>query len=103
MRRGLYWNYLNDRSYENKRNVKKVEKALKYELTRCEVAAAIDKTAEDLKDAARRHDYIYSQMFNIKIFYWYVTKLRRSSQSGLVQVKDRNRATINDKERVKER
>jgi len=30
-------------------------------------------------------------------------KPRGSSQSGLVPVKDRNRATINDKERVKER
>ena len=30
-RRGLYKNYLSDRSYENKRNTKKVEKALKYE------------------------------------------------------------------------
>jgi hypothetical protein len=28
-RRGLYKNYLSDRSYENKRNAKKVEKALK--------------------------------------------------------------------------
>ena len=31
---GLYKNYLSDRLYENKRNVKKVEKALKYELRR---------------------------------------------------------------------
>ena len=38
-RRGLYKNYLSDRSYENKRNVEKVEKALKYELRRCEVEA----------------------------------------------------------------
>ena len=36
-RRGLYKNYLSDSSYENKRNVKKVEKALKYELRTCEV------------------------------------------------------------------
>ena len=36
---GLYKNYLSDGSYENKRNVKKVEKALKYELRRCEVEA----------------------------------------------------------------
>ena len=36
-RRGLCKNYLSDKSYENKRNVKKVEKALKYELRRCEV------------------------------------------------------------------
>ena len=35
-RKGLYKNYLIDRSYENKRNVKKVEKALKRELRRCE-------------------------------------------------------------------
>ena len=32
--KGLHKNYLSDRSYENKRNVKKVEKALKYELRR---------------------------------------------------------------------
>ena len=93
-RRGLYKNYLSDRSYENKRNVKKVEKALKYELRRCEVEA-MDKIAEDLEDADRRH--------NSKILYWYVNKLKGSSQSGLVPVKDRNGATISDKEKVKER
>ena len=37
--RDLYKNYLSDKSYENKRNVKKVEKALKYELRKCEVQA----------------------------------------------------------------
>jgi len=36
---GLYRNYLSDRSFENKRNVKKFEKALEYELRRCEVEA----------------------------------------------------------------
>ena len=36
-RRGLYKNYLSDRLCENKRNTKKVEKALKYELRRCEM------------------------------------------------------------------
>ena len=35
--------------------------------------------------------------------YWYVNKLRGTSQSSLVPVKDRNRATISDKEGVKER
>ena len=93
-RRGLYKKYLSNRSYDNKRNVKKVEKALKYELRRCE-AENMDKIAEDLEDAARRH--------NCKILYWLVNKLRGSSQSGLVPVKDRNGATIIDKERVKER
>ena len=93
-RGGLYKNYLSDRSYENKRNVKKVEKALKYELRRCEVEA-MDEIAEDLEDAARRH--------NSKILYWRVNKLKESSQSGLVPVKDRNGATISDKEKVKER
>ena len=62
-RRGLYMNYLSDRLYENKRNVKKVEKALKYELKRCEVGA-MDKITEDLEDAA-----------NSKILYWLVNKL----------------------------
>jgi len=38
-----------------------VEKALKCKLRRCEVEA-MDKIAEDLEDAARRH--------NSKIFYW---------------------------------
>jgi HPt (histidine-containing phosphotransfer) domain-containing protein len=51
----LYKNYLSDRSYENKRNVKKVDKALKYELKRCEVEA-MDEIAEDLEDAARQHN-----------------------------------------------
>ena len=56
---------------------------------------AMNTIAEDLEDAARRH--------NSKIIYWYVNKLRGSSQSRLVPVKDRNGATISDKERVKER
>ena len=93
-RRALNKNHLSDRSYENQRNVKKVENALKSELRRCEVEA-MDKIAEDLEDAARRH--------NSKILYWHVTKLKGSSQSGLVPVKDRNGTTISDKEKVKER
>ena len=87
-------NYLSDRSYENKTNVRKVEKALKYELRRCEVEA-MDKISEDLEDAARRH--------NSKMLYWHVNKLRRSSHPGLVRVNDKNGATISDKERVKKR
>ena len=71
-----------------------MEKALKYELRRCEVEA-MDKIAEDLENSARRH--------NSKILYWHVNKLKGSSQFGLVPVKDRNRATISDKEKVKER
>ena len=49
-RRGLYKNYLSDRSYEKKRNVTKVEKAIKYKLRRFEVEA-MDKNAEDLEYA----------------------------------------------------
>ena len=90
----MYKNYLSDRSYDNKRNVKKVEKVLKYELRRWEVEV-MDKIAVDLEDAATR--------YNSKILYWHVNKLRGSNQSGLVPVKDRNGATISDKERVKER
>ena len=56
---------------------------------------AMDKIAEDLEDAARRH--------NSKMLYWHVNKFRGSSQSGLVPVKDRNGARVCDKERVKER
>jgi len=51
-RRDLYKNYLSNISYENKRNVKKVERALKYELKRCE-AEAMNKNAQDLEDTAR--------------------------------------------------
>ena len=54
-RKGLYKNYLNDKSYENKRYVKKVVKRLKYEQKKCEVEA-MDKIAEDLEDAARLHN-----------------------------------------------
>ena len=90
----MYKNYLSDKSYENKRNVKKVEKTLKYELRRCEVEAK-DKIAEDLQDAARRH--------NSEILYWHVNKLKGSSYSGSVLLKDRNGATISDKEKVKEK
>jgi len=77
----LYKNHPSDRSYESKRNVKEAEKVLKYELRRSEVEAT-DKIAEDPEDAARRH--------NSKKFQWHVNKLRGSSQSGLVPVKDRN-------------
>jgi hypothetical protein len=41
--------------HEDKRNVKKLEKTLKYKLRRCEVEA-MDKIAEDLEDGARRHN-----------------------------------------------
>ena len=92
--RDLHKNHLSDRSYENKRNVKKVEKVLKYEIRRCEVEA-LDKIAEDLEDAARRH--------KSKILLCHINKLRGSCQSRLVPVKDRDGATISDKERVKER
>jgi len=54
-RRGFYKNHLRDRSYENKRNVKEVEKAIKYELRMCEVEV-MDKIAEDIEDAARWHN-----------------------------------------------
>ena len=50
-RMGLHKNSLSDRLCENKRNVKKVEKRLKYELRRCDVEA-MDKIAEGLEDAA---------------------------------------------------
>jgi hypothetical protein len=72
----------------------KVEKALKHELRRCEVEA-MDKIAQDLEDAALQ--------LNNETLHWDVNKLRANSQSGLVPVKNRNGATIGDKERVKER
>ena len=56
---------------------------------------AMDKIAKDLEDAARRQ--------NSKTLYCHFKKLKGSSQSGLVLVKDRNGATISDKEKVKER
>ena len=46
------------------------------------------KIAKDLKDVARRH--------NSKILYWHDNKLRGTTQSGLVPVKGRNGATINN-------
>jgi hypothetical protein len=85
---------MSDRWYANKRNLKKVEKALKYELRRYEVIA-MGKITDDLEDAAIRH--------NSKILYWHVNKFRESSQSGLVPIKDRKEATISYKERLKER
>ena len=61
---------MSDRSYEHKRNVKKVEKALKYEIKRFEVEA-VGKIAEDPEIAGRRH--------NSKILYWHANKLRGGS------------------------
>ena len=52
------------------------------------------KCADGLEDAARRHS---------KILYWHVNKLGGSSESVNVPAKDKNGATINDKERIKER
>ena len=46
----------------------------------------MDKIVEDPEDAARWH--------NSKILYWHVNKLKGSSQSGLVPVKDRNGAQL---------
>ena len=57
---------------------------------RCEMEA-MNRIAEDLQDEARR--------YNSKILYWYVNKLRRSTQSGLVPVKDRNGATFSGKKK----
>ena len=37
------------------------------------------------------------------MLYWHVNKLRENSQSELVPVKDRKRATISEKERVKKK
>jgi len=79
---------------KTEKNVKKVEKLLKYELRRCRVEA-VDKIAKDLEKVTIRHIS--------KIFYWRVNKLKERSQSGPVPVKDKNGATISDKERVKER
>jgi hypothetical protein len=45
----------------------------------------MDKAAEDLEDAARRH--------NSKILFWHVNKLKGSSQSRLIPVKVKNRVT----------
>ena len=42
----------------------------------------MDNNAKDLEDTARQHDS--------KILYWHGNKLRGSSQSGLVPVKDKN-------------
>ena len=43
------------------------------------------------------------QLDSIIILFWHFYELRGSSQSGLVQVKDRNKATINDKEKAKKK
>ena len=56
---------------------------------------AMDKIAKDLEDIARQH--------NSKILYRYVSKFRGSSQSRLVQIKNRNEATIIDMEIIKQR
>ena len=67
-----------------------MEKALKCELRRCEVEA-MDKIAEDLVDG------IIEKYYTGTLIKW------KSSQSELDPVKDKNRATISDKEKVKER
>ena len=55
----------------------------------------MDEIAGDVEDATIRH--------NCKILYWHVSKLRESCQSGPVPVKDKNGATLSEKEKVKER
>ena len=53
----MYKNCVIERSHENKRNVTKVEKALEYELRRCDVEV-MDKIAEDLEHAARKMPHL---------------------------------------------
>ena len=53
----------------------------------------MNKISKNLEDPTRRH--------NGKILYWYVNKFKGSNQSRLGPVKDRNRATNGDEERVK--
>ena len=72
--------------------IEKVEKALKYELRRCEVET-MDKIAEDLEDAARQH--------NSKTLSWQFNKLRGSSQFGLVPLKDGIKFKENIKNKIK--
>ena len=52
----------------------------------------MDKNTEDLEDVARKH--------SSKILYGYIKKLRENSQSGLIPVTDRSKATTNYIERV---
>ena len=59
---------MSDILYKNKKNVKKLEKKSKCELSRCEVEA-MSETAKNVEDEARGH--------NCNIFYWHVNKLRR--------------------------
>ena len=66
----MYKNRLSDRSYKNNRKVKRVKKALKCDLRKCE-EKALDKMPEDLEDTARQP--------NSKIFNWHVSKLRENS------------------------
>ena len=54
---------------------------------------AVDKIFTDLENATRWH--------NSKIFYWHVEKLRGSTQSGLVPVKDKSGVSIIGKGSVK--
>ena len=72
--------------------IEKEEKALKYELRRCEVET-MDKIAEVLEDAARQH--------NSKTVSWQVNKLSGSSQSGLAPLKDGVKLQENIKNKIK--
>lgn len=63
-------------SYENKKCNESGE-SIKYELRRCEVET-LGKVPDDPEDAARQHD--------TKMLYWYVNKMRGTSQSGFVPV-----------------
>ena len=54
-RRGFYKSYLSNPLHEKRKNIKKVEKALKYELRRREVEA-MERIAKNLEDAAKRHN-----------------------------------------------
>ena len=72
----------------------RAEEPVKIKLRKCE-EEIINKIVEGLDEAARRH--------NKKKLYWYVNKMRNISQFGFFPAKDRNRVTVNDKERIKER
>ena len=66
----------------------------KYQLRRFEVDIT-NEIAKDHENPARLH--------SSRILYWRVNKLIKDRQSGHVPVKDRNGATISDKERINEK
>lgn len=93
-RNKLHEIYLGSKTEENRKKVREIEKTLKKELKKCE-NDFMDKIAEDLEDAAKRH--------NLKVMYEHVRNLSGRKKQAILPVKNEKGEQLHDKEQIKDR